>query len=200
VSVTVKFNSDVMKHRRPNRFVRSQRAGHGFTLIEVTVVITVLAVIGSIVSVLMSRVAVAYHDVTVQAELHVVASSALDRIVRECRNIDSNDDGGTLHPDIDSAGTETLAWESGRSIALSGIEVLLNADGTNTDVLVGEVSSFSFDYFDESNNSLLSGTSVPSGQLENIRRISINLTLTRLGRDEVLHTRVCLRSMMSGAG
>lgn len=179
------------------------RKYQGFTLVETTVVIVVLAIIGMTIATIINRMAVAYYDTTVQSQLHMEASSTLDRISRELRTISSvqagGGGGGIMVPDIQTANTDTIIWNNTKTINYSGDKIYINVDGVNSDILATSVSGFSCDYFDEDNSSLLAGSSVTAGSLEDIRRISVQIDLTRGGVTEILHTKLYIRSTMSGS-
>lgn len=168
----------------------------GFTLIESIAVIVVLSIVATTAALLVGQMATMYRDRAVQGQLHVEASVALDRMMREIRSIANTDDEGTTIPNITSATTTALQWESGKFIDVNSGNLRLNADGSNTDILATDVSAIAFNYFDDAHTSLLSGSSVPTDDLGSVRRVSVSLTLTRHGESETLQTLVFLRSMM----
>jgi prepilin-type N-terminal cleavage/methylation domain-containing protein len=168
----------------------------GFTLIESIAVIVILSIIATTAALLIGQMATMYRDRAVQGQLHVEASVALDRLMREIRAIENTDDEGTTIPNITGASTTEIQWGAGKLIDVDSGNLRLNADGTNTDILATDVSAIAFNYFDDTHTSLLSGSSVPSDDLGSIRRVSVSLTLSRYGETETLHTLVFLRSMM----
>lgn len=176
-----------------------QRLRRGFTLVESIAVITVLAVIGSLLSTLLLVSSTAYHDVSIGGQLHMEAGAALDRIVREFRQIGAVDNGqGGLMPDISAATTHDVHWSSDSSLSTNaGGQLILRLGGVDS-VLATDVTSLDLDYLDEAAASLLTGHQVSSENLMSIRRISISITLTRSGVSDTLHTRLFLRSVMEG--
>ncbi|MBL1216077.1 MAG: prepilin-type N-terminal cleavage/methylation domain-containing protein [Planctomycetes bacterium] len=188
-----------MSHSRTDR--RLRLSASGFTLVETIAVITVLAVIGSMVSMLLLTSSTGYHDASVQGQLHVETSSALDRVVREFRQIEAVDDGqGSLMPDITSAAENAIAWSTDSSLSVNGDQQLILRLGGTDSVLATDVTALALDYLDGTASSLLSGGQVPNGSLPDIRRLSISLTVTRSGLSDTLHTRLFLRSVMEGTG
>lgn len=177
-----------------------RRLQNAFTLIETIAAMVVLSIIATSASLLIGRMSVTVRDRSVQGQLHNEASIALDRMVREVRSLDSVDTGDGFVPDIRSASKTSFHWSEGELIELSDNAVQLNTDGINTDPLVTDVSAFSLDYLDDDGASLLSGSTVTSGNLEKIRRVRIALTLSRGGINETLHTLVFLRAMMNTSG
>ena len=72
----------MIRRRSPARSVR-----RGFTLIEAIATIVVLAIIGSIASLIILTAVDGYTDAATGAQLHIEASTAMDRIVRELRKV-----------------------------------------------------------------------------------------------------------------
>lgn len=173
----------------------------GFTLIETIASIVVIAVLGSMTGFIILNQVETYADAATQAQLHVESSVTLDRLVREFRSIDQDPTSTTLAPYITAATTTSLDWATTHELSVSGTNLMLSSDGgVTSDILATDVSALALDYFDEDNVSLLSGTSVASADLPDIRRISVSLTTTRSGVNETLRARVFLRAMMAGAG
>ncbi len=174
-----------------------RRRLNAFTLIETIAAIVVLSIIASTAALLVGRIGASFRDRTTHDQLHLETSVALDRIVREVRAIECNDDGIGMIPEITAATTTALQWGAGQMIDLNGTQLRLNTDGTNTDALAMDVTALALDYQDESGSSLISGTSVPTIDLVDIQRIKVSLSTTRSGCTETLHTLVFLRSLTS---
>ncbi len=173
--------------------------GSAFTLIETIAAMVVLSVIASTAALLVGRIGVSFRDRAVHDQLHLEASVALDRLVREMRAIRSSDNGSGAAPEITAAGATGLEWGTGRLIELSGSQLRLNADGTNTDVLAMDVSDFALDFEDESGVSLLSSGVVSGPDLVDIQRVLISVSLTRDNCTEILHTLIFLRTLTDPA-
>lgn len=170
----------------------------GFSLVEVIAVIVILGLVGSAASSLILTAVASFTDTSVRLALHSEASVALDRIVREIREIDAAPEDNQPNADIRSAGATELQWADSKSLRLVGGTLLLNTDGTNEDALCTGVSDFAFDFRDDSNRSLLLGGRVADDDLARIQRIAVRLSLTRQGMTESLQTRVFIRAAMTG--
>lgn len=179
-----------MSLRRPSRY-------RAFTLVELLATIVVLGVIATATSSILLAATDGYLSATVRAEAHTEVSVGLDRIVRELRSIPFDGDAGGVAPDIDTVTTSSIAWDDDSSLALDGTDLEITIDGGSAAVLVADVSAFTVTCYDESNAAL--GSSLAGAACDAIRRVEISITCTRRGISETLHTRVFLRSTMSGA-
>lgn len=175
---------------------RSPRGG--FTLVEVIAVIVLLGVLGGVTSSLILSATAGFVDSSVRMQLHGEASVALDRLVREWREIDADPVAGAPSPHITEASATVLEWGDDSRLRLDGADLLLAADGAAERLLCNAVSEFSIAYFDESNRPLLVGASVPPADRPRIRRLALRLALTRQGLTESLQTRVFVRCAMMG--
>ena len=173
----------------------SRRRTRAFTLIETIAAMVVLSIIASSAALLVGRIGVSFRDRSVHDQLHLEVSVALDRIVREVREITASDNGSGVVPDITAAGSTELQWGTGRLIDLTGTQLRINVDGTNTDLLTGNVSALALDFLDEAGSSLLLSGVVSGGNLANIQRVQVSLTVTRSGISETLHTLIFLRAL-----
>jgi prepilin-type N-terminal cleavage/methylation domain-containing protein len=173
-------------------------ARRGFTLIELVSTIAVLAALATVASGIIFAATDGYLQATTSAQLHTELSLALDRIVRELRNVPIDDAAGGVAPDIDSLTDESIDWDDDNSLALSGGELLLTIDGGAPAVLLADVTALSLQGYDESNSAMsqpLSGAAC-----DDIRRVSATITIERYGVSETLRSKVFLRSTMQGAG
>lgn len=170
----------------------------GFSLVEVIAVIVILGLIGSATSSLILTAVASYTDSSVRQALHGEASVALDRLVREIREIDADPEQGPPQVAIRSAAVTWLQWGESSSLRLDGNLLVLNTDGAHEDALCTDVSDFTLDFLDGSNRSLLRGGGVADVDLPRIQRIALRLSLTRQGMTETLNTRVFIRASMAG--
>lgn len=176
------------------------RSRSAFTLVEAIATIAIVATLSVLSSRLILEGASRFSDATIRVDLHNQASGALDRIVQDLRSM-QKDSGTTVLPSIstgftatsvtfnDSAGTATtISYNSSTSV------VSITQSGV-TSTLLSNCSAFSFTYADKDN-----ATVSPGGSRDDIRRITISLTVTRSGVTETLRTKVYIRAMMAGSG
>jgi prepilin-type N-terminal cleavage/methylation domain-containing protein len=170
----------------------------GFTLVESVTTIVILGVLGSAASFLIVNAADNYSEAAMVAQLHDEASAALDRIIRELRNIEYDDAATGDAPNIDSVTATSITWNTDWSLSLSGDQILFTENGGTAAPLLDDVSALAIQTYDESNTAL--GASLSGASCDPIRRIQVSLTVTRSGQSTSLRTRVFIRSLMSGAG
>jgi prepilin-type N-terminal cleavage/methylation domain-containing protein len=175
-------------------------ARRGFTLIELVSTMVILATLGSVASTVLISATDRYLDAATASQLNTEMSVGLDRIVREIRRIDRDDTATGIAPDIDSMTGTSMDWggDSSLTLSLDGTELRLAVDGATDRLLVADVSSFALTALDEDDAAIT--LPVTADACDPIRRIMIELTVTRHGVSVPLRTRVYLRSMLSGAG
>lgn len=179
-------------HNMPRR--RRARSRAGFTLIEVVATIVILASVASVASNILLTAGDGYLDAATRAQLHSELSMALDRLVREVRQIDLDNDADDIAPDIDSTAANALAWHSDCSVSLDGSTLELVIDGGDAETLLTDVSGFTVQTYDEDNSAL--AASLSGDNCDPIRRVSVTITLSRYGVSETLRTKVFIRSCM----
>lgn len=179
-----------------SRIFPTRRARAGFSLVELIAAMVVLSTIAAAVGAMMPTMATGSRDAILRGELHEEASTTVERLVREWRAIDLNSSvSPTIAPSISSATANSLTWASG-TISLSGTSLMLTLPGSSAKVLQPNVGSLTLTYYNESNSALtppLSGAACYA-----IRRIGVDLTLTRDGTSERVRTKVYIRSTMQG--
>lgn len=189
-----------------NGRVHHPRRRGGFTLIEALATITVLSMLGSMASFLILDAVDGYVDAATSSQLHAELAIALDRVTREIRKIDNDDTAGPTDPDIDTitrAGpNESMTWtDSGGdaySLGTTGTNLKLAVDGGAEEVLLGDVTAFTITVYDRDDGVItgnLSGTGC-----DPIRRVLLDVTLSRHNVTESLRSKVFIRSTMSGGG
>lgn len=180
-----------MTWHSPNRCARV-----GFSLVELIAAMVVLSTIAAAVGVMMPTMASGSRDAILRGELHEEASTTVERLVREWRAIDLDASvPPTIAPNISSGTANSLTWATG-SISLSDTSLMLTVPGSTARVLQPNVGSLTITYYNESNSALtppLTGSACHA-----IRRIGIDLTLTRDGTSERVRTKVYIRSTMQG--
>ncbi|MHC5029028.1 MAG: type II secretion system protein [Planctomycetota bacterium] len=173
----------------------------GFTLVEAVACMAILAVLAVISSNLIMASVETLLDSSVRCQLHNELSIALDRLVRETRNIERDASASGKAPDIDNVTAASLVWtdsdDHAYSVSLSGSDLMLVADGGTAAILLSDVDSLAIETYDRGNAALaatLSGESCDA-----IRRVRITVTMTRQGVTESLSAYTFIRSMLSGA-
>ena len=177
---------------------RGPRRRFGFTLIEVVATIVILAAIGTVASNILLTASDGYLDAAGTAQLHNELSIATDRLAREFRQIDLDNDADDIAPDIDEVTASSMTWHTDSSVALNGTTLQFVEAGGAAATLLTDVTAFSITTHDEDNDPL--AATLSGDQCDAIRRIEITVTQTRFGVSETLRARVFLRSTMSGGG
>lgn len=168
----------------------------GFTLVEVITTMVIVAIIGVVSSTLLLSAVERYHAAATRAELVNAASAAMERITVTLRDIPQRVSVTPSVPSISAVTANSITWDGGMSLAISGTSVRLTINGDST-TLAEHVSAFEVTVFDKDNAAM--DASLSGGACNSIRRVQITLTLSRDGVSETLRSRVFLRCMMSGA-
>jgi prepilin-type N-terminal cleavage/methylation domain-containing protein len=176
----------------PTRLTQPRR---GVTLVELIACVVVLAALGTGASTIMFSAADGYFDSATTAQLHAEASIALDRIVRELRNIPIEAEST---PDIDSLAADAITWNDDYTIELDGTDLELTENGGAAAVLLEDVSDFTLAAYDEDNDAL--ALPLAGAACDDIRRITVSITLEGNGISETLSTKVFVRATMAGGG
>ena len=180
----------------------------GFTLIEAMATITVLSILGSMASFLIVDAVDGYVEAATSSQLHAELAIALDRLTREIRKIDNDETAGPTDPDIDSvtqAGTEdAMTWtdslDQTYSLSKTGSNLMLAVESGAAAVLLSDVTAFAISIYDQDNTQLVGDKGAGHPDLDLIRRVLLDVTLSRHNVTESLRTRVFIRSTMSGGG
>lgn len=176
----------------------TRRRGGGFTLVELIVAMVVLTALATVASGLVLTMADSYYDVATTAQLHAELSVAMDRAVRELRQIPFDADAGGVAADIDAVTATSITWDDDYSLTLVGDNLMLTIDGGAAAVLMADVTTFEVQTYDESNAAL--AATLNGAACDAIRRIRLTLTAQRYGVSDTLRTRVFVRSTLAGAG
>jgi len=157
------------------RLTRKRR--HGFTLVELVVTITVVAVIAAMGTGLLVEVGRAYSISKTASGAYADAHHALERVRLELAGL-------TAPTDISSMGATSItftAWGSPTTYSLSG--GTLRRDGQ---ALATGCSKFELTYY-QSDGSIAAAPAA-------VRRIAVEIAITRRGRTAQLRTEVFPRS------
>ena len=187
--------------------IRSKRhLRRGFTLIESMATIVVLATISSIASLLLIEAIENFMKAANGGQLLAELSTAMDRATRQLHKIPLDTGASGIAPDIDSVtqvgSADAIVWrDSGGdaySLTKSGSDIELAVDGGAAQVLISDVTTFDVSIFKEDNSAIagdVSGTSC-----DDIRRITLDATVSRNGITQSLRSKLFLRSTMEGGG
>lgn len=169
----------------------------GFSLVEAIAAISVIAALGSISSTLLYSAVQSYQDATIRAQLQAEGSTSLDRLMRAVSSIGRNTSATVVAPNVSSVTATSIAFNGNWSLTLSGTQVLLSENGGAALPVMNNVSALAVSIYDESNAAIaLPCSGAPT---QTIRRIQIQVTLTRNGIAETLRSRMFIRTTMSGA-
>ncbi len=193
----------------PNTPIRRTSA-RGFTLIETLATISVLAILGSITSFILVGAVEGYVDAATQAQLHAEASVSMDRALRELRWIELNPVPAVCSPNIgphiDSVTDKSITWDNVldgvHSLVWSGTSgdpLTLAVDGGAAVNLQTDVTAFTVAVYDDTNTVIVLPLADDDACFP-IRRIALDLTVTRSGHSMSVRTKIFVRSTMSGGG
>jgi prepilin-type N-terminal cleavage/methylation domain-containing protein len=175
---------------------RRRIASRAFTLVEVMATVVVLAIMGSITSAIISTASDGYLDASIRAQIHEEMTAALALAAREIRAIPLDTDATGVAPDIDVFDNDVITWQPTSLLQYTGGNLTLRRNGGPIINLLQDVSAVTFNAYDESNTLLTPQLTLTA--CDPIRRIEINVTVTRNGVSETLRTRVFLRSTIDG--
>jgi len=166
------------------KFVKGKE---GFTLIEIVLVLVIIAVLAGILIEPFRLGVKSYIGIQTRADLTSQAREATVRIVRELRNIRKKADiPPTSNIVCDIVGDEATVsrirfldvQNDDIKFYLSGSNVQRMDMDTSTDnILIDQVSSLQFRYFDKDNAELTPSPQLSEAQCDNVRRILVILTM-----------------------
>jgi prepilin-type N-terminal cleavage/methylation domain-containing protein len=179
----------------PRAHPRRRRA---FTLLESMATVTVLATLSGVSSLMILGAVDGYTDAATAAQLHAELSIALDRVVREIRMIELDRDADGIAPNIVGVGDDYLTWQDVDAdvyaLTVGGTVAYVQIDGGGNSVLLNDVSAITVKAFDEDDTELV--LPLVGDECDDIRRISVEMTIQRAGVSESLRTKTFLRSTM----
>lgn len=178
------------------------RARRAFTFIELMAVVVILGVLSSVSSLLLVNAIDGYLEAATTAQVHSDLSIAMDRLAREFRRIPPYPTVPGAVPYIGFADVSTVTWydedADAYNVALNGTDLELAADGGAAADLLTDVTAFTLAYADEDDDPLATPM-LNSPAVDPIRRITIDITVTRKGMSQSLSAKVYVRSCMSGS-
>jgi prepilin-type N-terminal cleavage/methylation domain-containing protein len=166
------------------KFVKGKE---GFTIIELVLVLVIIAVLAGILIEPLRQGIQSYVGIETRADLTSQAREATMRMVRELRNIQREADN-TPNIVCDIVGDEATVSRI-RFLDVKNNDIKFYLSGTNVqrmdmdtsadNILVDQVSSLQFRYFDGSNAELTPSPQLSEAQCNNVRRILVILTMQR---------------------
>ncbi len=150
-----------------------------FSLLEVLLVIVMIAILGTVLGPILSSAVQGFNIISSRREVLAEARAGMDRMVREIRLTPSasqifNIGATNLHIQYPVGTDITYSLSSGNLLR-------------NSDILIGNLASLAFTYYDQAGN--------VTGTAANVRSIDIQMTVNALDTSTLtLQTRVFLRN------
>lgn len=169
---------------------RARTCSTGFTLVEAVAALAIIGVVVGIAANILFTSADAYTQSNTRADLVVQADAAMQRMVRELREIPLREG----QPQIEVIAEDALMWGPDDYTLSESSGTITLIKGPEERVIATDVTSFLLVGFDES-NSQIPPNSVDE-EAARTRRIEITLTVERDGVSHTLRTRAHLRTTM----
>lgn len=187
------LNVPIRRRSRSDAQVARRR---GFTLIEMIATIVILAAIGTVASNILLTASDGYLNACAGSQLTSELSMAMDRIVREFRQIDLDDDAAAdIGPDINNLTPASITWHTNYSLTWTGSTLELVENGGAAETMLTDVKGFSITAYDEDNSAL--AATITGDNCDDIRRLSVTITMQRYGVQSKLRSKVFIRSTMA---
>ncbi len=178
----------------------------GFTIIELIIVIVIAGIISGIFGMLILQVIDVYSFVTVREDVLSEVELAMERMVREIRQVQKAAQAAEVIYRAYSAEFQFVGVREPYSIIGFRKEASVlfrDSDGVkengsvafgNNDVLADDITNLTFTYWDEDNNELPS-TPSSSADIEKIKRIEISIVMKRQDQEVRIDTQVYPRNL-----
>lgn len=183
--------------------VRDRRCANAFTLIELVVAISVSVIISGVAGSLIWEASRQRSEIAARSELVDVGAAALETLFRYVREIPQDECPANPspclfgHAQISTASATELTFDStGFRLDAGNNRLEMTLDGgTSWHPLANDVSGLTLSYYDRGGASL---ASFPLSQpaRESVRRIGVEVQLTRSNQNAKLRSSVYLRSFM----
>jgi hypothetical protein len=158
---------------------------------------TIVGTLAAVISNMVFNAADAFTDSALRLQAHGDHSSAMDRVQRELQGIPLDTGAAQPAPLIASISPGSISFGSGRSLTLSGTNLVFH-DGTASATLLTDVSAFTVRGLSSTGAAL--ATTLAPADMPGVQRLEVTITVTRNGVSETLRTRVFPRGILSGAG
>ena len=179
---------------------RDTRYERGFTIIELIIVIVIAGIISGIFGMLILQVIDVYSFVTVREDVLSEAELAMERMVREMRQIQKAAqtieviylaDGAEFQfVDVD----DNIIGFKRNGSDLNRMEFSEPGVLQYDDLLADDITNMAFTYWDEDNDEL-SSTPLSSADIEKIKRIEISIEMERQDQEVRIDTQVYPRNL-----
>lgn len=170
----------------------------GFTLVEAIATMAILAAMGSVASSMIFAATRSYTDAVRAAQLQDELSIAMEQITRELRALPEEPGSDPAVPSLSSVTGSSLLWNTDYSLWLDNAgQILLVEDGGAPIILLRDVTILAVAAFDEAGTPL--ATPLVDSGCHGVRRIQIQITVSRAGVTQSLRSKVYLRGVMQGS-
>lgn len=199
--MTIAAHRPTLPHGWQGRPVRSRRrsARGGFTLIELVVSITIGVIISGIAGMLIWNASRQRAEIAARCDLIEMGSATLEVMLRHLREIPQ--DGGLAgDAQIDIATATEIRFDGnniGFRLDAGTVETTLDG-GSNWYPLAVDVSGLTIAYF-QGDGTELNSFPLSQADRENVRRIQVDLQMSRSSQNTRLRCAVYLRSFMNEA-
>ncbi len=181
----------------PHALHRGGPARRGFTLVETITAASLTAVLAMSSTALVYTSVGAYRDATTRAQLAEESSAAMDRLTRALWSIGRDSTAPIIAPAIASLAPTSIVWNGNWSLTLTGDQLMISENGATARPILRNVTAFSIQALDQTNTAM--AATLTAAATQPIRRLQIQITVSRNGVDETLRSKVFIRSTMTGA-